>query len=1333
MKKQFENYFLGLDIGTDSVGWAVTDENYEVLKFNNKALWGIHLFESGKTAEERRLARTSRRRTQRSKERLGLLRELFAEEIYKVDPIFFERLDESKYWLEDRSIKQKNTLFNDENYNDKDFYNEFPTIYHLRSKLVHSKEIMDIRLVYLALHHIVKHRGHFLFENQDFNIASSFDTIFDDLLNTLNDYGIEFNFSNYSEVESLLKDKTKGVKDRKRILSELLGTDDSAKKAVCDLISGGTIKLSDLFGEEALDDSECPKISFAGGIEEKLEILENALGENMYLIEKLKSIYDWSVLVDILGDNQFLSDAKMKIYDEHSNDLKLLKGLIKKYIPNKYNEVFKDNNQKFNYCTYVGKATNKDIPLKEGICSQEEFCKYIRSIISKVTITDDKYADILGKLDNNSLLPKQVSKNNSVIPYQLNLKELQIILDNASTYLPFLLNKDENGLTVREKIEAILTFKIPYYVGPLNSHSKNSWIVKKSNDKIYPWNFESVVNLEASATKFIERMTNMCTYLVGKSVIPKDSILYSKYVIYNQLNNLKIDGEKLPIDVKNKLFRDKFLNVKKATNLKEKSIKEYLKAQNLIDNLEEVQLTGIDGEIKGTVKSYVDFREILGENFDEKMADEIIKKIVILGDAKKMLKANLQAEYGNKLSLEQINAITKKKYSGWGRLSREFLTEIYHVDKATGECISIITALEQTDCNLMQLLSNEYDFKNKIEEFNAYINGKTGDISYKDIDDLYVSPAVKRSIWRTTVLAKEIAKVMGHAPTKIFIEMARGADEKQKGKRTISRKQKLLDLYKTCKNDARELLVNLERTEESYLNGDKLFLYYTQMGRCMYSGDIIDLDELNDYDIDHIYPQSKVKDDSLDNRVLVKKVLNAKKSDRYPIPPECVSSNARMLWKALRQKNFISEEKYNRLMRKNAFTENELSGFIARQIVETRQSTKAVATILGKIFDDSKIVYVKASNVSRFRQDNKFIKCRAINDLHHAKDAYLNIVVGNVYDTKFTNNPINFIKSNEVYSLNRVFDYNVERNGKTAWDKEKTLENVKRVMNKNNILFTRYATEAKGAMFDLMPLKRGKGQLPLKLSDERIKDINKYGGYNNVKGAYFFLVEHEKKGKLVKTIEFVPIYLAKEIEKDSDMLIKYCLINLKLNNPKILISKIKINTLFCVDGFYMHLSGRTGNQLIFKCANQLVLNDANTAYLKKVTNYVEKCKELKKDLPITDYTGVTLEENINIYNELLGKLKNSIYVKKLDPAISNLENCYEKFKKIRLEDQCKVINEILALTQCNSSNANLTLICGPSYTGILRINNDVTKQKNIFIVNQSPTGLFEERKDISKL
>ena len=69
MKKQFGEYYLGLDIGTDSVGWAVSDLSYNQLKLNGKALWGVRLFDAGQTAADRRLARCARRRNDRKKQR----------------------------------------------------------------------------------------------------------------------------------------------------------------------------------------------------------------------------------------------------------------------------------------------------------------------------------------------------------------------------------------------------------------------------------------------------------------------------------------------------------------------------------------------------------------------------------------------------------------------------------------------------------------------------------------------------------------------------------------------------------------------------------------------------------------------------------------------------------------------------------------------------------------------------------------------------------------------------------------------------------------------------------------------------------------------------------------------------------------------------------------------------------------------------------------------------------------------------------------------------------------------------------------------------------------
>lgn len=61
MNEVVKNYYLGLDIGTNSVGWAVTDDEYNLCKFKKKDMWGIRLFGNGKTAADRRERREEER------------------------------------------------------------------------------------------------------------------------------------------------------------------------------------------------------------------------------------------------------------------------------------------------------------------------------------------------------------------------------------------------------------------------------------------------------------------------------------------------------------------------------------------------------------------------------------------------------------------------------------------------------------------------------------------------------------------------------------------------------------------------------------------------------------------------------------------------------------------------------------------------------------------------------------------------------------------------------------------------------------------------------------------------------------------------------------------------------------------------------------------------------------------------------------------------------------------------------------------------------------------------------------------------------------------------
>ena len=99
-----KNYFLGLDVGSNSVGYAVTDtsENYCILKHKGTPMWGVTLFDEAVSKSEQRSFRVARRRLLRRRQRINLLQEIFAPEIMKVDEQFYQRIKENGLLQEDR-------------------------------------------------------------------------------------------------------------------------------------------------------------------------------------------------------------------------------------------------------------------------------------------------------------------------------------------------------------------------------------------------------------------------------------------------------------------------------------------------------------------------------------------------------------------------------------------------------------------------------------------------------------------------------------------------------------------------------------------------------------------------------------------------------------------------------------------------------------------------------------------------------------------------------------------------------------------------------------------------------------------------------------------------------------------------------------------------------------------------------------------------------------------------------------------------------------------------------------------------------------------------------
>ncbi|MCL1788119.1 MAG: hypothetical protein FWG38_09035, partial [Defluviitaleaceae bacterium] len=244
---QKKKHTISLDIGTASVGWAVL-EDFSLARAKRKIttidgtntttkrlktnLWGVRLFDTAATAEERRVKRGQRRRVLRRTQRLRLLRsEFFKDPISAFDPQFFNRLQESFLQTQNTAghyvAKHEYPLFNNipgagETYtNEKDYYKQYPTIYHLRHRLISDPSQADLRLVYLAIHHILKYRGHFVNQGQTFDMGNIH--VADSLKELLDAMGVSTTEEDLQAADTVLMDRTASKSKKAEGLEALYG------------------------------------------------------------------------------------------------------------------------------------------------------------------------------------------------------------------------------------------------------------------------------------------------------------------------------------------------------------------------------------------------------------------------------------------------------------------------------------------------------------------------------------------------------------------------------------------------------------------------------------------------------------------------------------------------------------------------------------------------------------------------------------------------------------------------------------------------------------------------------------------------------------------------------------------------------------------------------------------------------------------------------------------------------------------------------------------------------------------------------------------------------
>ncbi|MDO4153341.1 MAG: Cas9 endonuclease PAM-interacting domain-containing protein [Clostridia bacterium] len=146
-----------------------------------------------------------------------------------------------------------------------------------------------------------------------------------------------------------------------------------------------------------------------------------------------------------------------------------------------------------------------------------------------------------------------------------------------------------------------------------------------------------------------------------------------------------------------------------------------------------------------------------------------------------------------------------------------------------------------------------------------------------------------------------------------------------------------------------------------------------------------------------------------------------------------------------------------------------------------------------------------------------------------------------------------------------------------------------------------------------------------------------------------------------------------------------------------------------------------------------MLSEQQYAYFHRIDKWIEQNKKYKSIQPISYLRNLTKEDNLEIYDTLYQKLRDTVYHKRLSAQVETLEKCREKFLLLTLEEQCIFLSNVLHLFQCNATSADLTLCDGVSGAGSLKMNNDITKLTDIKLIFQSVTGLFENELDLASL
>ena len=599
--------------------------------------------------------------------------------------------------------------------------------------------------------------------------------------------------------------------------------------------------------------------------------------------------------------------------------------------------------------------------------------KYPCQIQQERLHTLGKYrGDVLTSVISADGTPKEDMYSN-VFTISSYIEEIKQILNTHKLYYEFI-NDD-----FIEQYLKIFESKRKYYIGPGNEKSRTDYGIYRKDGETWKNLFDILIG--------------RCTIYKKEFRASRASYTVERFNLLNDLNNIKVKGEKLTYEQKQNIIENiltaKIVNVMKFIE------------KECACTSQEITGYRIDKQDKPEFHKFETYRkmkkEILEklnwdiETTDKKLLDQIAHELTINTERESIVAALNELK---QLSEEEIDFFVMFRknntslFSGWSSFSLKLMYEI-------------MDTLETEPKNQSEILHEMGKFNQKIDIFRNCSEIPAGTI----VEDI-LNPVVAKSIRQSIGIINALVSKYGEFQD-IVIEMPRESNDEEQRKNKTKMQKQHSDTMKKIESDLSNRC-NIPMTEKTYYNHKglvaKLKLWWEQDKRCLYSGKEISPEDLinkpNMFDIDHIIPIAVSFDDSQSNKVLVYSSENRVKSKRTPFQYLKSKSSD---WNYEEYKKYVQSLFKNKLINKKKFSlllfegditkQDVLQGFISRNLNDTRYAAKTLLNSLQAYMKaneiETKIKVVNGSFTNQFRKRLHLEKDREENYSHHAVDALI--------------------------------------------------------------------------------------------------------------------------------------------------------------------------------------------------------------------------------------------------------------------------------------------------------------------------------------------------------